>query len=83
MLARFQVVQQAVGALDGVLRSLKPQLEPEEAKERKKLRKRWLQLPNQREVEELRARADWRWRFPALRAVIDGVQGLRTWCERR
>jgi hypothetical protein len=30
---RFHVVQQAVGALDGVLRSIKTQLEPEEAKE--------------------------------------------------
>ena len=61
---RFHVVQQAVGALDGVLRSIKTQLEPEEAKESKKLRKRWLKLPNQLEVDELMARADWRRRFP-------------------
>ena len=80
---RFHVVQQAVGALDGVLRSIKTQLEPEEAKELKKLRKRWLKLPNQLEVEELIARADWRRRFPELREVIDWVQDLRKWFERR
>jgi transposase len=80
---RFHVVQQAVGALDGVLRSIKTQLEPEEAKELKKLRKRWLKLPNQLEVDELIARADWRRRFPELREVIAWVQDLRKWFERR
>ena len=55
---RFHVVQQAVGALDGVLQAIQTQLEPEEAKELKKLRKRWLKLPNQLEVDELIARAD-------------------------
>jgi transposase len=74
---RFHVVQQAVGALDGGVRSIKTQREPEEAKELKKLRKRWLKLPNQLEVDELIARADWRQRFPELRAVIDWVQDLR------
>jgi len=80
---RCHVVQQAVGALDGVLRSIKTQLKPEEAKELKKLRKRWLKLPNQLEVDELLARADWRQRFPELRAVIDWVQDLRKWFERK
>src|SRR5262249_17611679 len=80
---RFHVVQQAVGALDGVLRSIKTQLAPEEAKELKKLRKRWLKLPNQLEVDELIARADWRRRFPELREVIDWVQDLRKWFERK
>ena len=80
---RFPVVQQAVGALDGVLRSITTPLEPEEAKERKKLRKRWLKLPNQLEVDELSARADWRQRFPELREVIDWVQDLRKWFERK
>src|SRR5256885_2274753 len=40
---RFHVVQQAVSALDEVLRSVQKQLDHEEAKELKKLRKRWLQ----------------------------------------
>src|SRR5919198_1278416 len=80
---RFHVVQQAIGALDGVLRSVQKQLEPEEAKELKKLRKRWLKLPNQLEVDELIARAEWRRRFPELREVIDWVQDLRKWFERR
>ena len=80
---RFPVVQQAVGARDGVLRSIKTPLAPEEAKELKKLRKRWLKLPNQLEVDALIARADWRRRFPELREVIDWVQDLRQWFERR
>jgi transposase len=80
---RFHVVQQAVGALDGVLRSVQKQLEPEEAKELKKLRKRWLKLPNQLEVDELIARAEGRRRFPELREVIDWVQDLRKWFERK
>jgi transposase len=80
---RFHVVQPAVGARAGVLRSIKTQLAPEEAKELKKLRKRWLKLPNQLEVDELMARADWRRRFPELREVIDGVQDLRKWFERK
>ena len=79
---RFHVVQQAVGALDGVLRSVKKQLDREEATELKKLRRRWLKLPNQLEVDELIARADWRRRFPELREVIDWVQDLRKWFER-
>ena len=80
---RFHVVQQAVSALDEVLRSVQKQLDQEEAKELKKLRKRWLKLPNQLEVDELIARADWRRRFPELREVIDWVQDLRKWFERR
>jgi hypothetical protein len=61
----------------GYCRSIKTPLEPEEAKELKKLRKRWLKLPNQLEVDELIARADWRQRFPQLREVIEWVQDLR------
>ena len=78
---RFHVVQQAIGALDAVLRSVQNQLNPDEAKALKKLRKRWLKLPNQLEVDELIARADWRRRFAELREVIDWVQGLRKWFE--
>src|SRR5918992_1336209 len=80
---RFHVVQQAVGALDGVLRSVQNQLDRQEAKELKKLRKRWLKLPNQLEVDALIARADWRRRFPERREVIDWVQDLRQWFERK
>ena len=80
---RCHVVQQAVGALDGVWRLIKTPLEPEQAKERKQLRKRWLKLPKQLEVDELIARADWRRRFPELREVMDWGQDLRQWCERK
>ena len=83
MIDRFHVVQQAVGALNGVLRSVQKQLNPDEAKALKKLRKRWLKLPNQLEVDALIARADWRRRFPELREVIDWVQDLRQWFERK
>jgi transposase len=80
---RFHVVKQAVEALDGVLRSVQKQLDSDEAKELKKLRKRWLKSANQLDVDELIARADWRRRFPELRDVIDWVQDLRQWFERK
>lgn len=80
---RFHVVQQAVNALAEVLRAVQKQLPKEEAKEIKKLRKRWLKSADQLDVEELIARADWRRRFPELREAIDWVQELRGWFERQ
>lgn len=80
---RFHLVKQAVDALDRILRSVQKQLDPEEAKALKKLRKRWLKLPNQLDVDELMARAEWRRRFPELREVIDWVQEVRQWFERK
>jgi transposase len=80
---RFPVVQRAVEALDGVVRSGPTQRDPEEAKALKKLRKRWLKSATQLAVDELIARDEWRRRFPELRAVIDWVQNVRTWCERK
>ncbi len=79
---RFHVVQQAVEALDAVLGSVKKQLAKDEAKELKKLRKRWLQSADQLNVAELLARYEWQRRFPALRETIAWVQDLRTWFER-
>jgi transposase len=79
---RFHVVHLAVGALDGVLRSVSKQLDAEEAKSLQKLRKRWLKSANQLNVDELIARYEWRRRFPELREVIDWVQTLRKWFER-
>jgi transposase len=80
---RFHVVQLAVGALDGVLRSVHKQLDAREAKDLKKLRKRWLKAANQLDVDELIARYEWRRRFPELREVIDWVQNVRRWFERK
>ena len=80
---RFHVVQHAVSAVDTVLRSVQKQLELDESNELKKLRRRWLKSANQLNVDELIARADWRRRFPELREVIDWVQDLRTWFERK
>lgn len=80
---RFHGVKLAVEALDEVLRSVHKQLDPEEAKALKKLRRRWLKSPNQLNVDELIARSDWRRRFPQLREVIDWVQDLRRWFERK
>jgi transposase len=80
---RFHVVQQAVDALDEVLRSVQKQLDPQEAKALKKLRKRWLKSTDQLNVDELLARYEWRRRFPALRETINWVQDLRIWFERK
>jgi transposase len=80
---RFHVVKLAVDALDEVLRSVQNQLDPEEAKALKKLRRRWLKSANQLNVDELIARYEWRRRFPQLREVIDWVQDLRMWFERK
>ena len=79
---RFHVVQQAVGTLDEVLRSVQKRLDAEEAKALKKLRKRWLKSANQLDVDEWIARDEWRRRFPELREVIDWVQHLRRWFDR-
>lgn len=80
---RFHVVQQAVEALDSVLRSVKNQLDQDEAKELKKLRKRWLKSAEQLDVDALIARYDWRRRFPELRETLDWVQDLRKWFNRQ
>ena len=80
---RFHVIQQAVSALDEVLRSVQKQLDPEEAKALKKLRKRWLKSADQLNIDELIARDEWRRRFPALRETIDWVQDLRQWFNRK
>jgi len=80
---RFHVVQQAVSALDAVLRSVQKQLDQAEAKELKKLRKRWLKSADQLHGDELIARYEWRRRFPALREMIDWVQDLRRWFDRQ
>jgi transposase len=80
---RFHVVQRAVDALDEVLRSVQKQLHAEEAKALKKLRRRWLKSANQLNVDELIARYEWRRRFPQLREMIDWVQNLRLWFERK
>jgi len=80
---RFHVIQLAVDALDEVLRSVQKQLDPEDAKALKKLRRRWLKSANQLDVDELIARYEWRRRFPQLREMIDWVQALRRWFERK
>jgi transposase len=79
---RFHGVQQAVDALDGVLRSVHKQRDPDAAKALKKLRRRWLKSAHQWEVDEWIARDEWRRRFPELRETLDWVQNLRKWFER-
>jgi transposase len=80
---RFHVVQLAVDALDEVLRSVQKQLDPAEAKALKKLRRHWLKSANQLDVDALIARYEWRRRFPQLREMIDWVQDVRMWFERK
>jgi len=74
---RFHVVQQAVEALEAVLRVVKNQLDLDEAQALKKLRKRWLKSADQLNVDEIIARYDWCRRFPALRETLNWVQDLR------
>jgi transposase len=83
VIERFHVVKLAVDALDEVLRSVQKQLDLEEAKELKKLRRRWLKSSNQLNVDELIARYEGRRRFPQLREMIDWVQDLRMWFDRK
>jgi transposase len=80
---RFHVVKQAVDALDAVLRSVQTQLDQDDAKALKKLRKRWLKSADQLNVDELIARYEWRRRFPQLRETLDWVQDLRKWFDRK
>jgi len=80
---RFHVIKQAVDALDEVLRSVQKPLDPEEANALKKLRKRWLKSADQLHVEELIARYEWRRRFPELREMLNWVQDLRKWFDRK
>jgi transposase len=80
---RFHVVQQAVDALDAVLSAVKKQRDTDEAKELKKLRKRWLKSSEQLNVDEIIARYDWQRRFPALRETLAWVQDLRKWFDRK
>jgi transposase len=80
---RFHVVQQAVSALDEVLRSVHKQRDSEEAKALKKLRKRWLKSSDQLNGDELIARYEWQRRFPALRETLAWVQDLRKWFDRK
>ena len=80
---RFHVVQQAVEALDAVLGSVKKHLDKDDAKELKKLRKRWLKSANQLNVDELIARYEWQRRFPELRETLVWVQDLRKWFDRK
>jgi transposase len=77
------VVQQAVEALDAVVRAVKNQRDTDEAKALKQLRKRWLKSSEQLNVDEIIARYDWGRRFPELRETLHGVQGLRKWFDRK
>lgn len=80
---RFHVVKYAVDALDEVLRAIQKQLDEDESKAFKKLRKRWLKSKDQLDVEEWLARHEWRRRFPKLREMLDWVQDLRSWFDRK
>ena len=80
---RFHVVQQAALALDTVLGSVKKHLDKDDAKQLKKLRKRWLKSSDQLDVDEIVARYEWQRRFPELRETLAWVQELRKWFDRK
>jgi transposase len=82
VIERFPVGQRAVDALDEVWRSVQKPRDPEDAQALKQLRCRWLKSANQRKVDALVGRYEWRRRFPPLREMIDWVQGWRMWFER-
>jgi transposase len=65
------------------LNQVQKQLDPEEAKALKQLRRRRLKSANQLDVDESSARYEWRRRFPQLREIIDWVQDWRMWFERK
>jgi transposase len=79
----LHVVKYAVDALDEVLRAIQKQLDEDEAKAFKKLRKRWLKSKDQLDVEAWLARHEWRHRFPKLRERLDWIQDLRSWFDRQ
>ena len=60
-------------ARDEVLRAIQKQLDEDEAKAFKKLRKRWLKSKDQLDVEEWLARHEWRHRFPKLRVYVHEI----------
>ena len=80
---RFHVVKYALDALDEVIRAVQHQLDADEAKVFKKLRKRWLQSKDQLDVEQWLERYEWCRRFPHLREMLNWVQELRAWFDRK
>ena len=80
---RFHVVKYALDALDEVIRAVQHQLDADEAKVFKKLRKRWLQWKDQLDVEQWLERYEWCRRFPHLREMLNWVQELRAWFDRK
>src|SRR2546422_9936974 len=78
---RFHGVQQAVDALDEVLRSVQRPLDPEEAKALKKLRKRWLKSADQLNGDALIARDGGRSGFPRVRKTVDCGVDVRRWVD--
>jgi len=80
---RFHVVKDAVDALDEVIRSVQQQLDEDESKAFKKLRKRWLTSQDQLNVEQGLERHEGGRRFPKLREMLNWVQDLRVWFDRK
>jgi transposase len=80
---RFHVVKLAVDALEEGARALRKELDKEEAKRMKKLRKLWLKPWQQLDFSLLMDRLEWLRRFPQMQQAINWVQDLRSWFDRR
>jgi len=80
---RFHVINLAVEALEEVRRVMQKQLSPEEAKQLKKMRRLWLKPARDLTLEQWLARLTWLERFPQFKEILQWVQELRGWFDRR
>jgi transposase len=80
---RFHVITLAVEALEEVRRMMQKQLSPEEATQRKKMRRLWLKPARDLTIEQWLARLTWLERFPPFKEILQWVQELRGWFDRR
>jgi transposase len=80
---RFHVSKLAVEALEDVRRTIQKQRSPEEAKQLKKRRRLWLKPARDLTIEQWLARLTWLERFAPFTAVLQWVQELRGWFDRR
>jgi transposase len=80
---RFPVLKLAVEALEEVRRAIQKALSPEEATQLQKLRWLWLQPAKERTLDQWLARLSGLERFPPFKEVLQGVQELRGWFDRR
>jgi len=80
---RFHVIKLAVEALEEVRRAIQKQLSQDEVKQLKKMRRLWLKPAQDLTIEQWVARLTWLERFAPFKEVLQWVQELRGWFDRR